>query len=45
MNAILVDRPGNAALDFADRRRLQIVESLSEIYINKGPGTELGQKE
>ena len=45
LEAILVDRPGNAELAFADRSRLQIVESLSEVYINKGPGTETGKEE
>ncbi|KAI5357736.1 putative HAD superfamily, enolase-phosphatase E1 [Septoria linicola] len=45
LNAILVDRPGNAELAFADRSRLQIVESLGEVYINKGTGTEVGKEE
>lgn len=44
MQAVLVQRPGNAEIAFADRSRLQIVESLSEVYINKGTGTEVGKE-
>ncbi|KAM3423587.1 hypothetical protein BST61_g1011 [Cercospora zeina] len=43
MQAVLVHRPGNAEIAFADRSRLQVVESLSEIYFNKGTGTEVGK--
>lgn len=44
MQAVLVQRPGNAEIAFADRSRLQIVESLSEVFINKGTGTEVGKE-
>ncbi|KAF2213211.1 hypothetical protein CERZMDRAFT_40299, partial [Cercospora zeae-maydis SCOH1-5] len=44
MQAVLVHRPGNAEIAFADRSRLQLVESLTEIYFNKGTGTEVGKE-